>query len=143
MKKYILEVNLLLIIIVASLNAYSQAGLNKSKEDLLNFIKRPAYADLYPEVTIADTSIVTFSSDFKKAEHYHLNAYKRCVMEVMSEKIEYNNYESIMSFFVRYLKACNYEPSLEIDNKYVNSSKRIIAYIEKNDEWLNIVFKKY
>ena len=122
---------------------FAQSGLNKSKDELLSFIRRPAFASLYPEVTSDDNSVIVFSKDLKKGIFYRFNSYNRCNGEVMSERLDANNFESVLSYLKAYLKASNYEKDFESDNFYRNASYRISASIEKNDGWLNIVFKKY
>jgi hypothetical protein len=145
MKSYFNFKKYLLFILFISFQSYSfaQSGLNKSKDELISFVKRPAFASLYPEVTIDDNSITVFSNDFKKGVFYRFNSYNRCNGEVMSERLSANNFESTLSYLKAYLKALNYEKDHNTENLYRNASERITASIEKNDGWLNIVFKKY
>jgi uncharacterized protein YdhG (YjbR/CyaY superfamily) len=123
--------------------SYAQSGLNKSKNELIAFISRPAYVTHYPEVSIDTNTITTFSKDLKKAVFYSFNSYNRCTGEVMSEKLEDNNYQATLRFLISYLKALNYEPSLDSDNKYIDKRNRVSAIIESNGEWLNIIFKTF
>ncbi|WP_276360380.1 hypothetical protein [Daejeonella sp. H1SJ63] len=145
MKSYFnLKRNLLFVLFILFQSySFAQSGLNKSKDELISFIRRPAFASLYPEVTIDDNSIIVFSKDLKKGVFYNFNSFNRCNGEVMSERLNSNNFESTLSFLKAYLKLLNYEKDYNTENVYRNASERITASIEKNDGWLNIVFKKY
>lgn len=122
---------------------FAQSGLNKSKDELNSFIRRPAFSSLYSEVSTDDNSITVFSKDLKKGVFYRFNSYNRCNGEVMAERLDGNNFESTLSFLKGYLKALNYEKDYNTENLYRNVNERITASIEKTDGWLNIVFKKY
>lgn len=145
MKNYFKIKNRLLFVffILFQCVASAQTGLNKDKDELLKFIKRPAYSFTYSEVTIDDNSITTFTKDYTRGIYYRFNSYNRCNGEVMSERLNATNYENTLSFLKGYLQAMNYVKDFNSENSYKNTYDRIIATIEQNDKWLNIVFKKY
>jgi len=61
----------------------------------------------------------------------------------MGEKLELENRRSKLEFLLAYLKALNFSPNLDSDNKFINNNQRMIALIEEKEGWLNIEFKKF
>lgn len=138
-----LSLSIFCLINLTSIISNAQTGLTKSKEELIFYIRRPAYTLAYPEVNIEEESISTFSKDLKRANYYALNSYGRCTGEIMSEVLDVDNYDTILSYFKTYLKALNFDLTNEINNNYINSRERVSAQIVTGKRWLSIVFKKY
>ena len=143
MKKTTFVILTLPIVCLVYKNAYSQSGLNKSQAELLNFISRPAYTSRYPKVVVTDQLVTSFTADSSERVQYYLNSFKRCNLEIMGEKLELENRRSKLEFLLAYLKALNFSPNLDSDNKFINNNQRMIALIEEKEGWLNIEFKKF
>ncbi len=142
MKRKIIII-LISVVWLLSTNAYSQSGLNKSQAELLNFISRPAYTSRYPKVDVTDQLVTSFTADSSERVQYYLNSFKRCNLEIMGEKLELENRRSKLEFLLAYLKALNFSPNLDSDNKFINNNQRMTALIEEKEGWLNIEFKKF
>src|SRR5690606_34798270 len=102
----------------------------------LTFIKRPAYVKVFPLVETYDDSIVCMSEDLEDLVLYKFNQYDRCIGEVMSRRCNDYNFEPNMLYFREYLRATGFVKSYSADNEYVNERDRVVAYIERNSEWL-------
>ena len=140
--KFIFLLGLVPLIFISN-NLFSQSGLDKTRKELLTFIKRPAYANLYPNINKYDASIVCTSEDGHKIVSYHFNKYGRCNAETYGLLNNDKNYKSNWLLLENYLKACGYEKSIETDNKYEDTRTRTVAYIELSGEFLITLFKKY
>lgn len=133
----------LISLIFISSNLFAQNGLDKTRKELLGFIKRPAYSNQYPNISEDKSSIICMSDDGNEIISYHFNKYDRCNTEMYGRTCNNTNFKSNWDYFESYLKACGYEKSLDADNKYVDKRTRTVAHIERTGQFLIILFKKY